>query len=55
MAITDIEDVKCNGNWMGASKLEGEGAAMYGCYVAMGRLTVDSDSCEQRRRWAKRW
>ena len=28
-AITDIEDVKCSGNWMWASKLEGEGAAMY--------------------------
>ena len=39
-AITDIEDVKCSGNWMWASKLEGEGAAMYDCCEAMGRLTV---------------
>ena len=30
-AITDIEEVKCSGNWMWASKLEGEGAAMYDC------------------------
>ena len=32
-AITDTEEVKCSGNWMGASKLEGEG-------VVMGRLTI---------------
>ena len=38
--ITDTEDVKCSGNWMGVSKLEGEGAAMYDCCEAMGRLTV---------------
>ena len=38
-AITDIEDVKCSGNWMWASKLEGEGAAMYDCCEARGFLT----------------
>ncbi|KAK8813426.1 hypothetical protein WA556_000006 [Blastocystis sp. ATCC 50177/Nand II] len=40
-AITDIEDVKCSGNWMWASKLEGEGAAMYDCCEAMGKAMVE--------------
>ena len=40
-AITDIEDVKCSGNWMWASKLEGEGAAMYDCCEAMGQAMLE--------------
>ena len=40
-AITDIEDVKCSGNWMWASKLEGEGAAMYDCCEAMGKAMLE--------------
>lgn len=40
-AITDIEDVKCSGNWMWASKLEGEGAAMYDCCEAMGAAMLE--------------
>ena len=40
-AITDIEDVKCSGNWMWASKLEGEGAAMYDCCEAMGKAMIE--------------
>ena len=39
-AITDIEDVKCSGNWMWASKLEGEGAAMYDSCEAMGKAML---------------
>ena len=59
-AITDIEDVKCSGNWMWASKLEGEGAAMYDCCEAMGKAMVEVDMaartrCPWRRRWARRW
>ena len=42
-AITDTEDVKCSGNWMGASKLEGDGVVMYDCCEAMGCLTVGGD------------
>lgn len=40
-AITDIEEVKCSGNWMWASKLEGEGAAMYDCCEAMGKAMIE--------------
>ena len=40
-AITDIEAVKCSGNWMWASKLEGEGAAMYDCCEAMGAAMLE--------------
>ena len=40
-AITDIEDVKCSGNWMWASKLEGEGAAMNDCCEAMGKAMLE--------------
>ena len=40
-AITDIEDVKCSGNWMWASKLEGEAAAMYDCCEAMGKAMIE--------------
>ena len=59
-AITDIEDVKCSGNWMWASKLEGEGAAMYDCCEAMGKAMLELDKaartrCPWRRRWARRW
>ena len=59
-AITDIEDVKCSGNWMWASKLEGEGAAMYDCCEAMGKAMLElgvaaRTRCPWRRRWARRW
>ena len=40
-AITDLADVKCSGNWMWASKLEGEGAAMYDCCEAMGQAMLE--------------
>lgn len=36
--ITDIEDVKCSGNWMWAAKLPGEGAALYEACVAMCKV-----------------
>ena len=48
MPIIDMEDVKCSGNWMGASKLEGEGAVMYDCCEAMGLLTVGSNGGGRR-------
>ena len=63
-AITDIEDVKCSGNWMWASKLEGEGAAMYDCCEAMGKAMLElgiavgmaaRTRCPWRRRWTRRW
>nr|XP_050865462.1 phosphoribosylformylglycinamidine synthase [Vespula vulgaris] len=34
-AISDIQDVKCSGNWMWAAKLPGEGAAMYEACTAL--------------------
>ena len=40
-AISDLADVKCSGNWMWASKLEGEGAAMYDCCEAMGKAMLE--------------
>ncbi|XP_058807082.1 phosphoribosylformylglycinamidine synthase [Phymastichus coffea] len=33
--ISELEDVKCSGNWMWAAKLPGEGAALYDACVAM--------------------
>ncbi|XP_054263875.1 phosphoribosylformylglycinamidine synthase [Macrosteles quadrilineatus] len=36
--ITDIQDVKCSGNWMWAAKLPGEGAALYDACQAMCQL-----------------
>ncbi|XP_054001967.1 phosphoribosylformylglycinamidine synthase [Hylaeus anthracinus] len=33
--ISDIQDVKCSGNWMWAAKLPGEGAALYDACSAM--------------------
>ncbi|KAJ8675420.1 hypothetical protein QAD02_011206 [Eretmocerus hayati] len=33
--ISELEDVKCSGNWMWAAKLEGEGAALYDACTAM--------------------
>ena len=38
VVITDMEDVKDSGNWMGVSKLEG--VVMYDCCEAMGRLMI---------------
>ncbi|CAK9831747.1 Phosphoribosylformylglycinamidine synthase [Anthophora retusa] len=36
--ISDIQDVKCSGNWMWAAKLPGEGAALYDACSAMCSL-----------------
>ncbi|XP_078050163.1 phosphoribosylformylglycinamidine synthase [Augochlora pura] len=36
--ISDLEDVKCSGNWMWAAKLPGEGAALYDACSAMCSL-----------------
>ena len=33
--VSDIQDVKCSGNWMWAAKLPGEGAALYDACSAM--------------------
>ncbi|XP_001605732.2 phosphoribosylformylglycinamidine synthase [Nasonia vitripennis] len=33
--ISELEDVKCSGNWMWAAKLPGEGAALYDACTAM--------------------
>ncbi|GLH08832.1 CLUMA_CG000196, isoform A [Gryllus bimaculatus] len=40
-AITDIQDVKCSGNWMWAAKLPGEGAALYEACVAMCKVMCE--------------
>ena len=37
----DMEDVKCSGNWIGVSQLEGKGVAMYGCCDAMGKSMLE--------------
>lgn len=36
--ISDIQDVKCSGNWMWAAKLPGEGAALYDACTAMCKV-----------------
>jgi phosphoribosylformylglycinamidine synthase len=38
---TELEDVKCSGNWMWAAKLPGEGAALYDAALAMHDLMVE--------------
>jgi phosphoribosylformylglycinamidine synthase len=39
--VTDIEDVKCSGNWMWAAKLPGEGAALADAAVALAEALAD--------------
>ncbi|XP_047003252.1 phosphoribosylformylglycinamidine synthase isoform X1 [Schistocerca americana] len=39
--ISDIQDVKCSGNWMWAAKLPGEGAALHDACVAMCRVMAE--------------
>jgi phosphoribosylformylglycinamidine synthase len=38
---TELEDVKCSGNWMWAAKLPGEGAALYDAAQAMHDLMIE--------------
>lgn len=40
-AISDLQDVKCSGNWMWAAKLPGEGAALYDACEAMCNIMED--------------
>ena len=39
--VSDIEDIKCSGNWMWAAKLPGEGAALYDAAVAMREVMIE--------------
>ncbi|PSN31568.1 Phosphoribosylformylglycinamidine synthase [Blattella germanica] len=39
--ISDIQDVKCSGNWMWAAKLPGEGAALYDACRAMCKVMTE--------------
>mmetsp|Transcript_9220 Transcript_9220/g.27754 ORF Transcript_9220/g.27754 Transcript_9220/m.27754 type:complete len:1375 (-) Transcript_9220:489-4613(-) len=39
--ITALSDIKCEGNWMWAAKLPGEGAALYDAAVAMRDTMVE--------------
>jgi len=39
--ITDLEDVKCSGNWMWAAKLPGEGAALADAAVALAEVLTE--------------
>ncbi|HXX56375.1 MAG TPA: phosphoribosylformylglycinamidine synthase, partial [Thermodesulfovibrionales bacterium] len=39
--IHTVEDIKCSGNWMWASKLPGEGADLYDAAVAMRDIMVE--------------
>lgn len=39
--ITDIEDIRCSGNWMWAAKLPGEGALIYDAAKAMSDFMAD--------------
>ncbi|RJQ44742.1 MAG: phosphoribosylformylglycinamidine synthase [Nitrospiraceae bacterium] len=36
--ISDLEDIKCSGNWMWAAKLPGEGAKLYDAAVALSDI-----------------
>lgn len=40
-AISDLQDVKCSGNWMWAAKLPGEGAALYDACEAMCSIMAE--------------
>jgi phosphoribosylformylglycinamidine synthase len=39
--VSDLEDVKCSGNWMWAAKLPGEGAAIYDAVVALRNVLIE--------------
>ncbi len=39
--ISDLEDIKCSGNWMWAAKLPGEGANLYDAAKAMSEIMID--------------
>ena len=39
--VSNIEDIKCSGNWMWAPKLPGEGAELYDAAVAMRDIMID--------------
>jgi len=39
--ISDLEDIKCSGNWMWAAKLPGECATLYAAAKAMSDLMID--------------
>eukprot|EP00238_Polyblepharides_amylifera_P004266 CAMPEP_0196596182 /NCGR_PEP_ID=MMETSP1081-20130531/84635_1 /TAXON_ID=36882 /ORGANISM="Pyramimonas amylifera, Strain CCMP720" /LENGTH=1408 /DNA_ID=CAMNT_0041921059 /DNA_START=152 /DNA_END=4378 /DNA_ORIENTATION=+ len=39
--ISDIKNIKASGNWMWAAKMEGEGAAMYDCALAMRDAMIE--------------
>ncbi len=39
--VTDVEDVKCSGNWMWAAKLPGEGAALADAAVALAEALFE--------------
>ena len=57
-AITDIEDVKCSGNWMWARARRCTTAARRWarrCWSWALRWTVARTRCRWRRRWARRW
>ncbi len=38
--VSQLQDVKCSGNWMWAAKLPGEGAAMYDAAVAVHDILI---------------
>ncbi len=39
--ISDIQDIRCSGNWMWAPKLPGEGARLYDAAVAMSEMMTE--------------
>ena len=39
--VSNIEDIKCSGNWMWAPKLPGEGAELYDAAVAMRDIMIE--------------
>ena len=39
--ISDLEDIKCSGNWMWAAKLPGEAARVYDAAVATRNIMID--------------
>lgn len=39
--VSNIEDIRCSGNWMWPAKLQGEGAALYDAAVAMRDIMIE--------------
>ncbi len=39
--VTDLEDIKCSGNWMWAAKLLGEGVKLYETAIALRNILLD--------------